>query len=76
MPKGQKMSTKTQTMMVQVIAFFTAAISVIFLRQYYQGKSIQRINQPYENQMTSQPKIFLECSEVLLSEDIVVTPIE
>jgi hypothetical protein len=76
MPKGQKMSTKTQTMMVQMIAFFTAAISVIFLRQYYQGKTAQRINHPFDNQLATQPKIFLECSEVLLSEDIKVIPIK
>ena len=69
-------TTKTQTMVVQMIAFFTAALSVIFLRQYYQGKTSLNSIATHENQLTSQPKIFLECSEVLLSEDIEVKPIK
>ena len=72
-----KMSnTKKQTMVVQVLALFTAALSVIFLRQYYQDKPLQHINPLHVNQLTPQPKIFLERSEVLLSEDVIVTPIK
>lgn len=69
-------STKKQTMMVQVLALFTAALSVIFLRQYYQDKSTQLTFQLHDNPLVPQPKIFLERSEVLLSEDVIVTPIK
>lgn len=72
------MKNKNQTVFVQMLAFFTAALSVIFLRQYYQGKTNHKIHQT-EHQIlsfTQQPRIFLESAEVVLAEEIVVTPIK
>ena len=71
------MKNKKQSTFVQILAFFTAALSVIFLRQYYQGKSHFKPHQSAEDKFfTPQPKIFLESAEVPLTEEIVVTPIE
>ncbi len=72
------MKNKNQTVFVQMLAFFTAALSVIFLRQYYQGKSnIQ--SQHIEQQtlpFTQHAKIFLESAEVNLDEEIIIRPVK
>jgi hypothetical protein len=62
-----------------MLAFFTAALSVIFLRQYTIGKSQQ--NKLYhEDQLSKQllhsTKILLESAEVPLTEEIIVTPVD
>lgn len=72
------MKNNKQTVFVQMLAFFTAALSVIFLRQYTNGKSQQKDihNDHAAMSLAGSPKILLETAEVTLSEEIVVTPIE
>lgn len=72
------MKNNKQTVFVQMLAFFTAALSVIFLRQYTLGKSQQKGIQTDSAAMplAGSPKILLETAEVTLTEEIIVTPIE
>ena len=72
------MKQNKQTVFVQVLAFITAALSVIFLRQYQQARANQQNLQERKsyNSLPKAPEILLETSEVPLFEEIVVTPIE
>lgn len=72
------MKSKKQTVFVQMLAFFTAALSVIFLRQYQLAKSHQkglRDSRPYQP-LAEPAEILLETAEVPLFEEIIVTPVE
>jgi hypothetical protein len=72
------MKNKKQTVFVQMLAFFTAALSVVFLRQYTLGKFQQKNLHADGSTVTlpASPKILLETAEVALSEEIIVKPIE
>ena len=72
------MKNNKQTVFVQMLAFFTAALSVIFLRQYTMGKVQHKDlhSQGSALPLTSSPEILLECAEVALAEEIVVKPVE
>lgn len=72
------MKNKKQTIFVQMLAFFTAMLSVIFLRQYTQGKTHHKLQHSELSAMhlNPSPKILLESAEVKLTEEIIVTPVE
>lgn len=72
------MKQNKQTVFVQLLAFITAALSVIFLRQYQQAKATQRnlSERKSHHSLPKGPEILLENSEVALFEEIIVTPIE